>query len=64
MIGQLEDFSGCMGYSKNYNGIIKGSKCNHISILKGPHQDLDTIKVRKYLGQSVWKTRLQLFLTV
>ena len=30
---------------KNRTGIIKGSNCNQISILKGPHHDLDTIAV-------------------
>ena len=30
---------------KNHTGIIKGSNCNQVSILKGSHHDLDTITV-------------------
>ena len=46
MTGYLGDFSRvCMGSLKNHTGIIKGSDCNQISILKESHHDLDAITV-------------------
>ena len=32
-----------LGSLKGHTGIMKESKCNHISILRRSHQDLDTI---------------------
>ena len=43
-----------MGSLKNHTGIIKGSNCNQIGILKGSHHDLDTITCSRI------KSRLQL----
>ena len=31
----------CIGYLRDHIGIIKGSNCNYIGILKGSRQDLD-----------------------
>ena len=62
MIGYLGHFSRvCTGPSKNHIGTIKGSNCKPTNILKGSHQDLDTITVTQNLGHSFIVCRISFF---